>query len=147
MTLRTIARILLALFCALEGISTAALDFNRTHASNPLWVGHARFHVVWQTATVLALSIVEIVLIWAHGPLEEPRFYLVAVLALVPAIGFFTAVIARRAYGGTLFDPNGIRPLRLRLHGKEVFVELNLVAEIAGLIFVCGIVALYRFSG
>lgn len=146
MNSQSIARTLLVIFCAIQGAATIALDLNRTHATHPLWLGHARFHVVWQTATVTALAIVECALLWFHGPLEPERFYLAALLALLPIFGFFAALVARGLYGGTLSDPGGIPPLRLTI-GRRLFrVDMNLVAEVAGFITVLAIVAMYRFG-
>jgi hypothetical protein len=71
-----VARILLSLLCALQGLATLAIDFNRTHATNPAWTGHARFHVVWQSISVALLSILELALIWWHGPYQKDGFYL-----------------------------------------------------------------------
>src|SRR3954465_47010 len=110
MDLQFPARLLLALFCAVQGLATIVLDLNRTHAAHPQWLGHARFHVVWQTATVAILTIPEGVILSFRGPLESERFYLVALLACVPMIGFFAALVTRYLYGGTLSDPNGISP-------------------------------------
>jgi hypothetical protein len=141
-----ISRGLLAVFCAIQGAATIALDLNRTHAAHPQWLGHARFHVVWQTGTVAALAIVGCSLLWLHGPLQPERFYLAALLALLPIFGFFAALFARGLYGGTLSDPGGIPPLRLTMGRRQLRIDLNLVAEIAGLITVLAIVALYRFG-
>ena len=41
MTNQTIARDLLAILCCLQGLTTLAIDLNRTHATNPEWPGHA----------------------------------------------------------------------------------------------------------
>ncbi|HXL30446.1 MAG TPA: hypothetical protein VN968_14315 [Bradyrhizobium sp.] len=43
-----LSRILLTLAAIGYGFVTIKADFNRTHATNPLWTPHARFHVVWQ---------------------------------------------------------------------------------------------------
>jgi hypothetical protein len=138
--------VLLALFCAVQGLATIVLDLNRTHAAHPQWLGHARFHVVWQTITVAVLAIVEVGVLWFPGPFISERFYLVATLACAPMVGFFAAAVTRNLYGGTFFDPGGIPPVRLTLRGREMQIDLNLVAEIAGVITVGGIVALYRFT-
>jgi hypothetical protein len=61
-------------------------------------------------------------------------------------LGFFAALITRHIYGGTLSDPGGIPPLRLKLGGRDMQIDMNLVAEIAGVITVAGIVGLYRFA-
>jgi hypothetical protein len=43
-----LVRLLLSLVTLGYGLVTVKADFNKTHATNPLWTGHARFHVVWQ---------------------------------------------------------------------------------------------------
>ena len=133
MSHQTTARILLAIFCALQGAGTVAVDMNRTHAANPQWIGHARFHVVWQSATIVALTVFEIVLLFWQGRESELRFYAVAALAAIPPVGFFAAFLTRRIYGGTLSDPNGIPPLRIKMASSHYCVDMNLVVECAAL--------------
>lgn len=144
MTHQSIARFLLAALCLLQGSATLAIDLGKTHASNPAWTGHARFHVVWQSTTVSLLAILEIVLVSAPGPFEEPRFHLGAVLAALPMLGFFIALINRSLYGGALTDENGTPPLALKIIGATRRVDLNLATEIVGMLGLTAIVALYR---
>jgi len=146
MDLQSTARFLLAIFCGVQGLATIILDLNRTHAAHPQWLGHARFHVVWQTATVATLAALEVGLLAFPGPLMSERFYLVALLAYAPMIGFFAALVTRHLYGGTLSDPGGIPPVRFKLGGREMKVDMNLVAEIAGIITVAVIAALFHFA-
>jgi hypothetical protein len=138
------ARLLLALFCAVQGASTALIDLNRTHATHPGWMGHARFHLVWQTSTVAALSLLEIALVLTPGPLLEQRFYVSALLAAVPMLGFFAALVFRKLYRGTLCDPQGMPQWIMRLRGAHLRIDLNLAAEIAGILSLAAIIALYR---
>jgi hypothetical protein len=147
MNLQSTARILLGIFCLIQGLATVILDLNRTHAAHPQWLGHARFHVVWQTVTAMVLAIVEVWLVWSRGPLISERFYVTAILASAPMAGFFGALVSRHVYGGTLSDPGGIPPVHIKLRGREMQVDMNLVAEIAGVITVAGLVGLYRFGG
>lgn len=140
-----LARMLLGTFCIIQALATIILDLNRTHAAHPQWLGHARFHVVWQTATVASLAILEVMLLSFRGPLEGERFYLVALLACAPMIGFFAALVTRRLYGGTLSDPGGIPPVRLKLGARQIELDMNLVAEVGGILTVASIVALYCF--
>ena len=141
------ARGLLASFCALQGLGTVVMDCNRTHATHPRWTGHARFHVVWQIATVVSLAVLECVLLWYPGPLVSERFYLAAVLASLPMLGFFLALAARGRYGGTLTEPGGVPALRVRWRGRPMQVDMNLVVEVAAVITVSIVVALYRLAG
>ena len=147
MTNQTTARDLLAALCLLQGLATVAIDLNRTHATNPDWTGHARFHLVWQTAAFAWLALLEVPLVLAGGPLQDERFYLASVLAGVPMIGFFAAFIARRAYKGTLSDPNGMPSMKIKIQGSTVCIDLNLVAEVGGILPLAAIVALYRHGG
>jgi hypothetical protein len=146
MDLQSIARVLLTVFCVIQGSATAIFDLNRTHAAHPQWLGHARFHVVWQTATVVVLAILQVCLLWLPGSLVSERFYLVALLTCAPMIGFFAALVTRHLYGGTLSDPRGIPPIHLTFRGRVIQVDMNLVAEIAGVITLVGIVGLYRLA-
>ena len=145
MTGQLIARVLLAGLCGLQGLGTLAADLNHTHATNPEWPGHARFHLVWQASAFAWLALLEIVLIFGGGPFHEQRFYLAAILAGLPMLGFFTAFIGRRIYRGTLSDPNGMQPLILTPRGRKIRVDLNLVAEICGLFVLAAIIAIYRY--
>ncbi len=135
-----LARVALCLLCALQGIATVVIDFNRTHATNSRWPGHARFHLVWQAFTVVALSMLELGLIWSG---QRAGFYLASVLAALSPLGFLMAFAARSLYGGTLSDPNGIVPARLRLFGQVRSFDGNLLAVLAALLAVACIDAIY----
>ena len=39
-------------------------DFNNSHATNPSWTGHARYHVVWQVVSFDIMAILSLWLIW-----------------------------------------------------------------------------------
>lgn len=143
MTHQAIARELLAALCCLQGLATLAIDLNRTHATNPEWPGHARFHLVWQITTIAALTLLEVVLVLASGPLPEQRFYLAVVLAGIPMLSFFAAFIARGIYKGTLSDQNGMQPLKITVLGSTCRIDLNLVAETCGVLALAAIVVLY----
>lgn len=141
----SLARVLLALLCALQGAGTALIDLNRTHATHPGWMGHARFHLVWQTATILLLSLIEIALVVMPGPMMNKRFYIAAVLAGAPMLGFFAALSAHRLYHGTLSDPGGIPPVVWRVRGAQLKIDLNVVTEIAGAISLSAIIVIYNW--
>ncbi len=144
MTHQQLACDLLGLFCAAQGGATLALDLNPTHAANPMWLHHARFHVVWQASSTAALAVLELILLFALGPVTSARFYLVLALAALPVFGFFAALISRRIYGGTLSDPNGIKPLIIDRGARDYRIDLNLVAEIGAIFTLLIVVLLYR---
>jgi hypothetical protein len=108
---RLTARGLLTLYCVLQGIGPLAIDLNRTHAANPLWTSHARFHVVWQSLSQLLICICACVLIWWPQPADLQRFYSVVSLMTASLFSFLFAFFCRKLYGGSLSDHNGIRPL------------------------------------
>jgi hypothetical protein len=140
---RTIARCLLAVFCGCQAIATPAVDLSRTHATNPAWPRHARFHLVWQVVTVVLMSVLEVALIWWPGPYEEQRFYLTLMVTSVPLLAFLIALIGRTAYDGALSDANGIQPTRLAVFGKIIQFDLNLVVVTAALIVLMATLAEY----
>ena len=107
-----IARILLTLVTFGYAGGTVFADFNNTHASNPKWTGHARFHVVWQILSYVGFGLLALALIWWPGPEARARLYLVALMAAIVYGAFFVAVATMPVYGGKAYDDNGYRPFR-----------------------------------
>jgi hypothetical protein len=107
-----IARILLTLASLGFGAVTIKADFNKTHATNPQWTPHARFHVVWQVLSYSGVMLIALALIWASGPLPSARLYLAAALGFAIYGAFFATVLARAVFGGALYDSNGYPPFR-----------------------------------
>jgi hypothetical protein len=138
------ARVAITAVCCVQGIAQPAIDWNRTHASNPAWTGHSRLHVVWQSVTVSLLSIAALVLIWSDDFGRDTGFYMATVLTCLSPLGFLSACVSRRMYGGTLSDPSGIPPARVVLRGKTYAVDMNLAAVLLALASMAAIVAIYR---
>lgn len=107
-----LARILLTIATLGYGLATIKADFNRTHATNPTWTAHARFHVVWQILSYSGVALVALALIWLSGPLPKERLYLAAALSAAIYGAFFGTVFARPLFGGALYDENGYLPFR-----------------------------------
>jgi hypothetical protein len=53
-------------------------------------------------------------------------------------------LLVRDVYAGTLQDPNGIPPARIRLFGRALRIDMNLFAVVAGLVVVCALVLIHR---
>jgi hypothetical protein len=143
-TNQAIARDLFAIFCCLQVLGTMAVDLNRTHATNSGRPGHARFHLVWQVATIALLPVFEMVLLLAGGTLQDQRFYLAIMLAAIPILGFFAAFIGRGLYRGTYSDPNGFQPATIGIPGINMRIDLNLMAQMGGALALAAIIVLYN---
>jgi hypothetical protein len=120
-----LARAMLTALAAGQGLAPLFIDLNRTHATNPLWTGHARFHLVWQTFSSTLLNALAVFLVWFHGPTSSLRFDLAALLTAIPMISFLIAMFAQSLYGGALHDSNGIRPLPVHMGNKLFEVDMN----------------------
>ena len=140
MSASLLARLMVTAVAAGQGITPLFIDLNRTHATNPLWPGHARFHVVWQTFALTLSSFVELALVWRPSPSSHQLFYLAALLTALPMFGFTVAMLARKIYSGTLHDPNGIQPLRITVAGRTREVDMNAVLVFVGAaVLVCAV--------
>jgi hypothetical protein len=105
-----IARILFTLVTAGWAVATVIADFNKTHATNPKWTPHARFHVVWQISSYVGFGLLSFVLIWWPGPLAIERLWLVALMGVIVYAAFFVALLTMPVYGGAAYDDNGYQP-------------------------------------
>jgi hypothetical protein len=108
--LTLLARVLLTLVTIGYGFITVLADFNKTHATNPKWTPHARFHVVWQISSYVGFGLLALVLTWWPGPYAIERLILVAIMGSIVYAAFFVAVFAMPIYGGAAYDDNGYLP-------------------------------------
>lgn len=120
-------------------------DLNRTHAKNPLWTPHARYHVVWQVLSYGLIGVIGLFLIWTSGPLAVERLYLACALLAAIMISFFTAAATVRWYGGAFYDENGYRPFATKkIFGRTVEFDVNATGfSIFGLILLAAIASVH----
>lgn len=130
-----LARILLTIATLGYGFITIKADFNATHATNPLWTPHARFHVVWQVLSYFGVALIALGLIWLGGAMPVERLYLAGGLAAAMYGGFFAALLARPLYGGTLYDENGYLPFQSPLGAAAGRWDVNVTAFTAMTVF------------
>jgi hypothetical protein len=137
-----VAKILLTLATIGYGFVTIKADFNATHATNPQWTGHARFHVVWQILSYAGIASIALVLIWWPGPLPTARLYLAGALAVAVYGAFFVAALARPLFSGRLYDDNGYLPFRPPVGSASWRWDINVTAFTAlSAILVVGLLA------
>jgi hypothetical protein len=118
------AKLLISLVAIVTAIAPMIADFNKTHATNPLWTPHARFHVVWQVLAQAGVSIVILFILW--GMTFEGHVWLAAIMNFNWGIAFFATLASMPVYGGALADVNGIPPFRFTIGGKTRSVDTNL---------------------
>ncbi|EHI14840.1 DUF6640 family protein [Mycolicibacterium thermoresistibile] len=135
-----IARIVLTVVILGFSAVPAYADFNKTHATNPKWTPHARYHVVWQVASYIGIGLVALGLLWIPGAGSVLRAYLAALLALCVYGGFYVAAASMRLYGGRLYDDNGYPPVPVKVMGRERRIDLNVtVFSTFVLLGLCGV--------
>lgn len=101
-------------------------DLNHTHATNPNWTPHARFHVVWQVLSYGLLGLVALYLVWAGGPLAKERLYLACTLLGCVIVAFFVAAAGVRRFGGAFYDSNGYPPYATKtIFGRKIEFDVN----------------------
>ena len=114
-----IARILLTLVTFGYAVGTVIADFNKTHATNPKWTGHARFHVVWQISSYFGFGLLALALTWWPGP------------------------YAMSVYGGAAYDDNGYLPFRAPLPVIAKMWDVNMtVFSVQVVLLAAGVVTL-----
>ena len=99
------------------------VDFNESHATNPLWTGHARFHLVWQVTSLTATGLIVFILLWIYPSFMNTLISVV--LLYMWLICFFIAWLAMPLYDGKSNDINGVPPINMSLFGKSFQVDQN----------------------
>jgi hypothetical protein len=128
-------RILYTLMAVAGALGPSIADFNRTHATNPLWTPHARFHVVWQVLTFWSAAAVALVLLWTPSQEYVFRLYLVAAMLFGTAIAFYATYFSMPLFGGKAYDTNGYLPWwTFRAFGRDFDVDSNFFLMTVGVV-------------
>jgi hypothetical protein len=122
------ASILITLVALATGLAPMKADFNATHATNPLWTPHARFHVVWQVLCQFGIALFILYLVWvARFP---GHVLMAAILNFNWPVAFFVTLFNMTRFEGSLKDVNGIPPFRFVVGGKTYLVDTNLFGAV-----------------
>ncbi len=134
------AALLLLSFVAFAiGVGPMIADFNKTHATNPLWIPHPRFHVVWQCLVQLGVSSFALSLLWLWP--SKLHTWMAVFLNYNWMVMFLVTALAMPLYGGALADENGIKPLEFNIGGKIHKIDTNVFG--ACILFILNTIAVY----
>jgi len=139
------AKILLTLTTLGYSVVPALFDTNSTHATNPTWDPHARFHIIWQVSSYVYLALLALFLIWTAGGDTWP-LWLTVWFAVFAYGGFWTAVFARSIYGGHLVSKgNPVPHFNWNLGGKTFSTDANVTLFTGTLIvLIAGVICLIK---
>ena len=119
------AKVLLTIATLGYSVIPTIFDFSSSHATNPSWTGHARYHVIWQVSSYDFIAVLCLVLIWTAGA-DVPQLWAPALIALAVYGGFWTAWATRPIYDGVLQDEvNGVPEFHYTLLGKKFAIDAN----------------------
>ncbi len=110
-----IGQILMTIGILQFGVLPLVADLNRSHATNPQWPAHARFHVVTQVLTSGGVAAAALYFLWSER-VEPGLGACIAALLSAVAIGafFISAALARR-YGGQVTAGTGVGAVRVAM--------------------------------
>lgn len=121
-----IAKLLLTVTTLGYSAVPAFFDSNATHATNPSFPGHARFHVVWQVSSYVYVALLALYLVWTAGDDHWPLWQAV-ILSAAAYGGFWSAVIFRPVYGGKLVsEVNPVPTFRWNVLGLKFETDANI---------------------
>lgn len=140
-----VSRLLFTLVAVMISVGPMFADFNKTHATNPLWTPHARFHVVWQVLSQAGVSLVILYLLWWDAADYTVHIRIAAILNYIWIASFYATLATMPLYGGALKDVNGIKPFRFNIFGTIYLVDTNLFgATVLTIVNTIGVVLLIQ---
>ena len=128
-----VSKVLLTLICIGFGTITPLIDFNESHATNPLWTGHARFHLVWQVNAMIITALLSITLLWFFYSFTN--HLIVILLNYLWIFSFYATVFGLKLFDGKLNDVNGVPPVFIKILGLRYEIDRNIQA-ITGVLLV-----------
>jgi Family of unknown function (DUF6640) len=140
-----VPRILITVIALAISVGPMIADFNRTHATNPLWTPHARFHVVWQVLSQAGISAIVLFLLWTKSADYFMHIWIAAALTYVWIASFYATLASMPLFEGSLKDVNGIKPFRFNVFGTIYMVDTNLFG--ATILMIVNTTAMFLITG
>ncbi|GEM_PF-792668 len=138
-----VARVLTTATALLLAVGPPLIDFNESHATNPDWPPHARFHVVWQVLAQSATGLLAVALLWLWPSTQS--LWLAMGLNYIWLFCFYFAMASMSLYEGSLADPRGVPPIEVSLFGKVAVIDRNLaVVSILSVVNTAAAVLVFR---
>ncbi|MES2794373.1 MAG: hypothetical protein V4683_00335 [Bacteroidota bacterium] len=131
-TKQSVGKVLMTMATMIYGFVPPFADFNQTHAENPLWLGHAKFHVVWQVIITFGLSLLGLYLLWSKNTEKGFSIKISFILGLIVLGGFLSNATITHLYGGALSDPNGVPPIFSNIDANLFVFSIGFVFLLVG---------------
>ncbi|GBF51066.1 hypothetical protein LPTSP4_25970 [Leptospira ryugenii] len=89
---------------ALEFFGPIFRDTNSSHLLNPEWVGHARFHLMWNISLWAGIGLYSIYKLWIEKQIAKEGLMFLWTLQCLNALAFWNSVILGDSYNADIFD-------------------------------------------
>jgi hypothetical protein len=129
-----IGKIFITISTIIYGFVPLFVDLNKTHATNPLWTGHSRFHVVWQVMITFCIATLSLYFLWVRH-YETENGVISFILGIFVLGSFLLNVLIMKFYGGALADKNGVSKT-FNINSNLLGFTIALVILISGFLMI-----------